>query len=131
MCVYIYIDVFHWLDENVSALLSIHHLIHRPSLSIHSTNIYFILVFGIFFRQERKEEGGEKERDRQRHQFVAPLIYALTGWFLYVSWPEVEPATLAYQDNTLTNWPTQPGLNKHLLSLYYVPRPVLKAGVQL
>ena len=25
----------------------------------------------------------------------------------YVPWPGIEPATLAYQDNTLTNWATQ------------------------
>ena len=58
--------------------------------------------FKIDFRE--REEGRERERERKReHQFVVPLTDAFTGCFLYVSWLETEPATLAYWDNTLTN----------------------------
>ena len=51
----------------------------------------------------------EGETERVRHQFVVSLIYAFIGWFLYVSWPEIEPETLVYWGDTLTNWVTWPG----------------------
>ena len=34
----------------------------------------------------------------------APLIYAFSGWFLYVPWLGIKPATLTYQDDALTSW---------------------------
>ena len=46
----------------------------------------------------------------ERDQFVVPPIHALTGWFFYVPWPGIEPTTLVYRDNGLTNWATWPGL---------------------
>ena len=46
--------------------------------------------------------------EREKHQFVVPLICAFIGCFLYVPWPRIEPATLAYWDNTLTNWASLP-----------------------
>ena len=48
-------------------------------------------------------------RERERHQFVVPLIYSFIGWFLYVPWLGIEPATLVYWDDALTNWATCPG----------------------
>ena len=36
-------------------------------------------------------------RKREKHQFAVPLIYTLIGWFLYVPWPGIKPATLAYR----------------------------------
>ena len=50
------------------------------------------------------------ERERERERFVVPFISAFIGWFLYVHWPGIEPATLAYGDNALINWATCPGL---------------------
>ena len=35
---------------------------------------------------------GEKGGERERHQFVVPLIYAFTGCFLHVPWPRIEPS---------------------------------------
>ena len=37
------------------------------------------------------------EREEERVWFVVPLIHAFIGCFLYVPWPEMEPATAAYQ----------------------------------
>lgn len=36
-------------------------------------------------------------------------VYAFIGWFPNVPWKGIEPATLTYQESTLTNWATQPG----------------------
>lgn len=43
------------------------------------------------------------ERGKNTHSFVEPVIYALIGCFLYVSWLEIEPQTLTYLDDTVTN----------------------------
>ena len=51
------------------------------------------------------------EQVREKHQFVVPLISAFTGWFLYVAWLGIKPATLVYQDDTLT----RPGLSWPIL----------------
>ena len=48
-------------------------------------------------------------------QFVVPLSYPVIGCFLYVRWPEIEPTTLVYGDDALTNWSTQPGRKAVLL----------------
>ena len=42
-------------------------------------------------------------RERKKHWLVVPLIYAVTGCFLYVPWPEIEPTTLMYWNNAVTN----------------------------
>ena len=60
----------------------------------------------------------EKGEEREKHRSVVPLISAFTGW-LYVLWWEIEPATLAYWDDALTNWATQPGL-KYIFKGNYV-----------
>ena len=52
---------------------------------------------------------GERKKQREKHRFVVPLIYAFIGWFLYVPWFGIEPTTLAYRDDALTNWATWPG----------------------
>ena len=51
--------------------------------------------------------GGETDR----HRFVVPLVYVFIGCFLYVPWPGIEPVTLAYGDDALTNWATWAGLS--------------------
>ena len=51
----------------------------------------------------------------ERERFVIPLIYAFIGCFWHVLWPGIEPTTLAYQDDTLTNWATQPGLELSII----------------
>ena len=40
-----------------------------------------------------KERGKKEERERQRerHWFVVPLIYAFISWFLYVPWWDINP----------------------------------------
>ena len=48
-----------------------------------------------------------RQWEREKHWFV-PVIYAFIAWFSYVPWLEIEPATLAYQDdalNQLSTWP--------------------------
>ena len=45
---------------------------------------------------------------REKHQFVVPFIYALTGCFLYVPWQGIKPATSVYQEDALTNWAIRP-----------------------
>ena len=74
-------------------------------------------------REERKEGrkgwkrgGREREREREREKIV-PLIHAFIGWFLYVPWPEIEPAAVAYGDDALTSWATQPGPIAWFLSI--------------
>ena len=81
----------------------------------------FIRILFIDFRE--KEEGRETHTHTHTHWFVVPLIYAFMGWFLYVPWPGIEPATLAYWDDTLTNWATWPGpenaiLKEHTMCRY-------------
>ena len=44
-------------------------------------------------------------RERGKHQFIVPLVYAFIGWFLYVPRLGIESTTLVYQDHTL--WPTE------------------------
>ena len=39
------------------------------------------------------------------------LTRAFSGWFLYVTWLVIEPATLVYQDNALSNWAMWPRPN--------------------
>ena len=41
--------------------------------------------------------------EREKQQFVFPLIYAFTGCLLYVSLPEIKPTTLAYWVDASTN----------------------------
>ena len=42
-------------------------------------------------------------RNREKDQFVVPLIYALIGCFFYVPWLVIKPTTLMYWDDALTN----------------------------
>ena len=51
----------------------------------------------------------EIEECRERNIDFCSTIYAFFGWVLYVSWPGIDPTTLAYWDDTPTNWATQPG----------------------
>ena len=63
----------------------------------------------------------EKKREREKHQFVVPHIYAFIGWFLYVPWLGIEPATLAYWDDAPTNWASGQGLELCLNQTYVCP----------
>ena len=78
------------------------HLIHwaTPSRAIYLKKFFFYLLI---FRES------ELASEWERHRFVGPLIYAFIGWFLYVPWLGIEPATLGYGDDSLTNWATWPG----------------------
>lgn len=57
-----------------------------------------------------------KERETS---VVCPTICAFISWFLYVSWPGIETATLAYRKNALTNWTSPPGLPGFLRSYFH------------
>ena len=74
--------------------------LHYLPLIIQLVPSFFIFLLIDFDTQRR-------ERDKNIDFFV-PLIYAFTGCSLYVSGPGIEPATLAYWNNALTNWATQP-----------------------
>ena len=74
------------------------------ALTDYATGAPTFLNFNLLMFRERG-----KGRESERHQLVVPLIYAFIGCFLYVPWPGIEPATLAYQDDALTDWATQPG----------------------
>ena len=50
-----------------------------------------------------------REREREKQWFVVPHIYAFTGCFFYVPWPEIQPATLVSRGDALTHWTTRPG----------------------
>ena len=47
--------------------------------------------------------------EREKHQFVILLIYAFIGWCLHVPWLGIEPTTLVYWEDALTNWATWAG----------------------
>ena len=70
------------------------------------------LVVGLFFSFNWKERavGRKREGEERNNDFVVPLTDAFVGSFLYVPWPEIKPATLAYWDDALTKWANQPGL---------------------
>ena len=68
-----------------------------------------------------------RERGREKHWFVIPLIYAFMGCFLYVPWLGIESTTLLYQDDTLTSWATQPGPDNFLIpwcAKIFLPPPL-------
>ena len=44
---------------------------------------------------------------RETHWFIVPLIDAFIGCFFYVPWLGIEPTTLVYRDDALTNWATK------------------------
>ena len=61
-------------------------------------------------------------REGEKHRFVVPLTCAFIGCLVvlfYVPWAEIKPTTLAYWDNTLTNWAIWPVLNS-LISTFLV-----------
>ena len=65
---------------------------------------YFISFSVFFFYLLIWERGRGSRGETEKHRFVVPLTYALTVCFLPVPWAEMEPVTLAYQDDALTNW---------------------------
>ena len=73
-------------------------------MSVKSSHTYQIIALFFKFYLLILERG----REREKHQFGVPLLYAFTGCFLYVPWPEVKPEALAHLDYNLTSC-TQPG----------------------
>ena len=80
-----------------------------------SYNLFFLLTLE---RERGRERKTERERERKKHWYAVPLIYVLIGCFFYVPRWGIEPTTLAYSDNVLTNWPTWPGLQIILNSFF-------------
>ena len=74
---------------------------HNPLLIVFYTCLYITIIvylylcFLLSFILERKKG------KREKHRFVVPLIYAFIGWFLYVPWLVIKPATLMYLDGAL------------------------------
>ena len=68
---------------------------------------YFLIIYSLILE---REEGGREER-RESHQSVVPPIHTFIGCPLCVPWLDIEPTTLAYQGDALTNWATWPGQN--------------------
>ena len=71
--------------------------------------VFPLLVFIDWFESER-------ERD---HSLSVSLTYTFIGWFLYVPWPGIEPATMVYWEDAPTELPGQgdPSLSLSLLCL--------------
>ena len=72
-----------------------------------------ILKIVLFIDLERKEEGRERERERET-LICCSFFNALIGCFFSVLWPGIKPATLVYGEDILTNWVTPSG--DHFLS---------------
>ena len=79
-------------------------IINQRSLVITALNYFFIGFIYFYWLSLEREKKGEREK----HQFVVPLIHAFTGGFLYVPCPGIKPTTLVYGDDALTNWATRP-----------------------
>lgn len=57
------------------------------------------LELGLWLFQIKKK----KIREKNVYLFHLLNIYAIIGWFLCVPWPAIEPTTLVYGDNPLTD----------------------------
>ena len=77
---------------------------------LHHSSLWSVCFFFKFLNNWFQRKKASRGRGREKHLFVVPLVYAFIGWFLYVPWSEIKPTMLARQDNTPTNWATQPGL---------------------
>ena len=60
---------------------------------------YFCFILFYFLNKMFKNFYWLIDWEREKHRPVVPLIYALIGWFLYVPWLGIKPATLAHQDS--------------------------------
>ena len=83
----------------------------RMGSMLFSTAFLFLPLFTDFFL-ETKIKGG-----REMHWFVVSLIYAVIGCFLYVTWLEIEPRTLTYWQDALTNELPDQGIQYSFLSI--------------
>ena len=95
----------------------------HPFLSVFFFPQWIFFLFLIFNLLIIRKEGGE-EREREKHGFVFPFIFAFTGYFLHVPWQGIKPTTLGCQDNILTELPSQGPLNgffSHLPSFLKCP----------
>ena len=60
-------------------------------------------------------------REKEKHWFFVPLIYAFIDCFLHVPWLGSEPVTVAYQGGILTE---PPGRGVESSSYAYFPAPL-------
>ena len=74
---------------------------------LHPSGHYFFLKMFLLIDFREEEEKGRE------HWFHVPFICVVIGWFFYVHWLGIKSATLMYQDNSLANWATQPGLGNY------------------
>ena len=76
-------------------------------LLFYSLTSFFIIYFYLFIWE--REGGREEERERKRGwALICGSTYVFTGWFLFVSWPGIEPSTLAHIDDAVISWATLP-----------------------
>ena len=98
-------------------------LIHVLDCEFFTFTRIWIFLYLLLILEEGRKEGGwgrqterERERERERETLICCSTYfAFIRWFLYVPWPGIEPATLAYWDDVLTNRTTWPG---HIFSIF-------------
>ena len=62
---------------------------------LHRVPIFFFLIYWLRERRGKTEE-------KKNINFIVPLIYTFTGWFLYVPWWGIKPVTLVYQVYQMT-----------------------------
>ena len=67
----------------------------------------FFFFFGWLILEREGKWGSETEGEKRR--FVVPLIYSFTGCCLYVLWPGIDLAALAYGGDVPTNQAPWPG----------------------
>ena len=91
--------LFFWVFDGYKIFLNLS--MERPHC-LHLYIFFFVFLIYVLIFLEREEGPGWGGRGRETSSCC--FIYAFIGWFYYVSWLGVEPATLVY-----TNWATWPG----------------------
>ena len=71
-------------------------------------NLFFIY----WFERERQRE---RKGEREKHQFVVPLIYTLVGCFLCVSWPGDRSRSLVWMTSNQLSCPARAWFRLFLL----------------
>ena len=71
-------------------------------------NLVLLQIRLLIFLEREREREGEREREMERDtkgdmDFIVLLMYAFIGCFLYMLSPKIEPTTLAYWEDALTN----------------------------
>ena len=92
------------IQNGVQHIVSINYASHK---NWEILNHYFLKYFLLFFIYWLIFD-----RERERRDIFCFFTYLYIHWlllvFLYVTWLEIEPTILAYQDDALTNWATWP-----------------------